>query len=694
MLERRAAGAAFQAGSDAVDVAALPFSAPFVMPSGRRCRNFNELALACREEPEDAVGLLQKGYLESFLAAQGRTDLAAAANAACQGREGRGDPALTVRAAAADRERGLDDFLGRLPGSALRPARLGVEPAQIDLGALRLGEDRRCELVLHNSGLRLLHGAASVADCPWLSLGDGPVLNRKLFQFFGPRHVLPLLVLGRSLRAYNKPQEAEILLETNGGAATVLVRVDVPVRPFPDGVLAGALSPRQLAEKARAMPREASALVESGAVARWYQDNGWDYPVAGPTAVGTAALQQFFEALGLAKPPRVELSEDAVRLRARPGEKVEHVLAAVTQENRSVVAHAVSDQPWLRIDPTVFRGRSAFLPLVVAEAPARPGETLQASVAVTANGNQRFVVPVFLVIADRPAVPLPVPAALPSGGPAGTKPPAPVAPRAPAPAPFPPPRPPAPSPPGALPSGGPPRPAAFAPPAPPAPAAPKVLAPEAEIGVPARPAETPGPGKRGAGPGARPSWRDAPRARRSCASSALMTLAPAGLLVAALLVVLLRDYLVPAGETRENKEFAVDSVPRLEVRFHNAQRDDELERLWLTDPQPTMRPGLVMLRDGKEVGEGLALKRLTFDPWGRTNNACLRFEGNDDRVFGGARGRKQRRTQPPIRTGPPRAASTSAAPVTGRPASSGPRRRAGRPSSRRIVGRRPRSRPP
>jgi len=55
----------------------------------------------------------------------------------------------------------------------------------------------------------------------------------------------------------------------SAGAATVAVRLRVPVRPFPDGVLAGSLSPRQMAEKAHAAPREAAALIESGAVARW-----------------------------------------------------------------------------------------------------------------------------------------------------------------------------------------------------------------------------------------------------------------------------------------------------------------------------------------------------------------------------------------------------------------------------------------
>jgi hypothetical protein len=66
--------------------------------------------------------------------------------------------------------------------------------------------------------------------------------------------------VGRRLRAHQKPQEAEVRLASNGGS--------VPVRPFPDGVLAGATSPRQVVEKALAAPRDVAPLVESGAVAR------------------------------------------------------------------------------------------------------------------------------------------------------------------------------------------------------------------------------------------------------------------------------------------------------------------------------------------------------------------------------------------------------------------------------------------
>ncbi|HZY88055.1 MAG TPA: hypothetical protein VFE78_24685, partial [Gemmataceae bacterium] len=523
-------GTPFGDGGDgsAIDAGSRPFSAPFVLPSGRACRNFNQLALACHGDPAAAVAVLRKGHLESFLAAQGRADLADAARSAARSatRSGNG-------------ERALDDFLGRLPAPALRPARLRVEPALIDLGTLRPGEDRRCELVLHNEGLRLLYGSARCDGSPWLSLGDGPERQEMLFQF-ADRAVLLLRVVGHRLRAYRDPQQAEVRLEAGGGALAVVVRVRVEVRPFPEGVLAGALSPRELASKAKETPAEAAALIASGAVARWYEANGWTYPVAGPPASGLAAVQQLFEALGLVKPPLVELGEEAVELHGGPGQKFEYVLAVVTRESRAVVAHGTSDQPWLRVGPTVFRGRSAFLPLNVPFVPDRPGETLRAQVTVTANGNQRFVVPVTLSVAG----------------------PAPVA----------------------------------------------------------APVAAPAPAPR---PAARPGWK---------------AVLPAALLALALLGVVARDYFAPARPGPPPPP-PPDPVPRVEIRFHDGKRDDELEKRWLTDPSPTMRFGLVTLYKGREVGSGAAVNRLTFDPWGRTNNTCLRFDGRDERLFGSARGR-------------------------------------------------------
>src|SRR5262249_39559626 len=146
--------------------------------------------------------------------------------------------------------------------------------------------------------------------------------NQKLFQF-AESAVIPVQVVGQRLRAGNKPLEGQLVLDSNGGSFAVTVRAAVPIRPFPHGVLRGAVTPRQIAERAKATPKEAAPYFENGAVARWYTDNGWVYPVQGPAASGIGAVQQFFEALGLTPPPRVEISTRAVNLTGAVGERLD-----------------------------------------------------------------------------------------------------------------------------------------------------------------------------------------------------------------------------------------------------------------------------------------------------------------------------------------------------------------------------------
>src|SRR5262249_35264614 len=153
-----------------------------------------------------------------------------------------------------------------------------------------------------------LHGTVTCDDCPWLSLGDARGTPQKHFQF-DHEIAIPVHVRGAQLRAGAKPHEGRLIVDSNGGAATIVIRVEVPVKPYPNGPLAGAKSPRQIAEKARAAPKQTAPFFENGAVAKWYKDNGWTYPVQGPSASGLGAVQQFFEALGLTEPPKVELSE-------------------------------------------------------------------------------------------------------------------------------------------------------------------------------------------------------------------------------------------------------------------------------------------------------------------------------------------------------------------------------------------------
>src|SRR5438132_2842531 len=228
----------------AVDIAVLlgarHFPNPFVFPSGVACRNFDQLATACQQNWEQAVDLLKQGYLAGFLGGLGRADLARAAQEAAR---------------FPDHNRGLDQLLSKLPTQVLQPPKLHVEPTDVNLGLLPMGTERTFELHLENLGMRLLYGSA-VSDSKWLTLGESPGNAQKLFQF-GADAVIPVQIRGQFLRAGAKALEGHLVIESNGGMASVRVRADVPVKPFAEGVLAGAVSPRQIGEKAHAAPKAA-----------------------------------------------------------------------------------------------------------------------------------------------------------------------------------------------------------------------------------------------------------------------------------------------------------------------------------------------------------------------------------------------------------------------------------------------------
>jgi len=578
-----------------VDPGAQPFPHPFVFPNGAVCRNFDQLALACHNEWSTAVELLRHGDLANFLAGLGRADLARAARDAAK---------------QADKDHALDDLLGRLPANTIEPAKLRVESLHVNLGQLTVGQDRRWDLRLFNQGMRMLSGSVAVSDCTWLTLGEGGGSPRKVFQF-QTSTTIPVQVRGKLLRAAAKPVHARLVIETNGGSATVVVAAEVPVKPFAEGVLAGAVTPRQVAEKAKAAPKEAAPLFESGAVARWYIQNGWTYPVQGPAASGIGAVQQFFEALGLTTPPKVELREQSLAFEARPGGSVSHTLDVCALEKRPVFASAVSDQPWLKVSKVVPDGRTAHVKLAVESAPDRPGETLAAKLTVRANGNQRFVVPVSLRVLGKPRATT----ARQTPGRDGIFPALEVVEVMDA--------------------------ASAAPP-------PVRRQPAPDTVVKTwRPPEG-GPDTfqaRGAVLEAVPlddDEEDAPRRRRAGGPMRrLMPLLPVAFILFGLFVTVVRDGIVWALSPHglEGPAAGGPMAPLLAVHFHDQIKEVTLgsggvkgggnveeEAYW----DPTMRFGLAMLNQTDATGQP---KRLTFDPEGLTNNCCIRLDGQE-RLFG------------------------------------------------------------
>ncbi|MBM4069230.1 MAG: hypothetical protein FJ271_09835 [Planctomycetes bacterium] len=366
-------------------VGAMPFPMPFCFSDGENCKNFNQLALACDARWDESRRLLADGIWQTFFTAMGRLDLATAAQQAAR------QPDLDV---------GLSQLLEVFPTDpdVLRPPKLALSATQQDLGTLAPGTDRSFPLQIANQGLLVLRGMVS-SDCAWLSIGQPA--GQPAMRVFQTRanHTLTVKVLGHKLRAGRKPLEGTIVVDTNGGNTTVVVRAQVPVRPFPgNNVLAGARSPHELAVKAKAHPAEAAGLFEQGAVRAWYASNGWTYPIQGTEGTGKGAVQQFFEALGLTKAPRLEISTQQIVCKGKPGQRLTKHITISTQEHRPVYANAWASQDWIKPGVAKPQGNKITIPLHI-EVPQRPGEHLQGAVTFQGNGNQQFVVPVTMAVA-------------------------------------------------------------------------------------------------------------------------------------------------------------------------------------------------------------------------------------------------------------------------------------------------------
>jgi hypothetical protein len=596
-----------------VAAGAKPFPTPFVFPSGRQCNNFDELVRACDDEWGAAQELLGKGFFESFLGGLGRVDLAFAARQAAK---------------EADHDRGLDQFLNKLPVSNREGPKLFVHPPEINLGTV--AGERRFVVRLQNQGGGLLTGTIAGDDTKWLAFGDAPGTPQKIFQC---RHDsdIAVHVVGKHLRAGNKPVEGRILIETNGGTAVVVVRGEKPVQPFPEGVLAGAKLPREIAAKAKVKPREAAALFENGAVQAWYEANGWTYPVQGPSSSGIGAIQQFYEALGLVQPPKVTISQSRLQFQGRPGAFLEQLIQLHTTEKRPVYAHATTTTPWVQTGRPILEGRTASIPVRVPSVPATPGERLTGTLQVTSNGNQRFTVEVELVVTGAP------------GRPAATAPiidfadvlaPPPVVAMS-----------------AAVPlelEGGREFTASRPPPLPVLePVEPAVVETLAEV-LPTAVAPALAPVAAFAVTPA-VDTADAPQAFPLLPFIAPVV--PVLLLGFSILLVLAHDLLLPGAHSPPAPVEVVDPTPLIALRFHDGAKPDRNGKEIM--PDPTMRFGLLTRRSEKVVGlsdrdlqtlqgrqpaDLVRFKRLTFDDWGRSNNTCLKVDGQEY-LFGSPPGR-------------------------------------------------------
>jgi hypothetical protein len=349
----------------------------FAFPSGRRCKTFDDLVQGCQYEWEDARDLLRKGDFTRYFAQIGRHDLARIA----QENQKQPDPDIA-----------LHTFLDQLPASQIQGPRLDLNPRRLMIGSIRPGEQRHISLMILNQGKGLLQGKVTVSEgAEWLKIsGDGSATECNLKT--AKSQQIQLHVDARGLTA---PQtySGKLTVITNGGISEVAVRLDVASIPFAQAPFQGAASPRQMAERMRSNPKLAVPFLENGEIAHWFQLNGWTYPVSGPPARGVAAVQQFFEGMGLSKPPPLQLSEQELHFFCTQPEVTQARVTLRTPAKKWVYALADSDKPWLRVKTSSISGpQQAHVVFEVDSSLMDVGSLNLGTLYLTANAGQKLAV--------------------------------------------------------------------------------------------------------------------------------------------------------------------------------------------------------------------------------------------------------------------------------------------------------------
>lgn len=355
------------------------FANPFIFQSGRSCEDFKSLGQGMLAEWDSAREMLAFAEWEAFFTAMGRLDLA---QAAAQAR------------LFPDPDRGLDQLVCALPGFEANPGLLKVGSLTADFGTLDPCISDKVTISLENDGDRLVWGEAFLRDTPWCSLSaEGPLADRS-FQFIKAFN-LDLHGVPGKIRRMGRTLSGTLVLKSESKEITIPLSAREPeVIPFEGDLFAGATSPRQIAERARTKPREAAPLFNSGRVARWYEANGWSYPVSGPTAPGVASVQQFFEAHGFAPAPPIEIEPRAIHIRSVPGEATSQKIVLRTTEKRHVFGHALPTDTWIHAGELEPNYQSAHIPLTFDTSALKPDCPLTTTLTVIANGNQRFDIPI------------------------------------------------------------------------------------------------------------------------------------------------------------------------------------------------------------------------------------------------------------------------------------------------------------
>ena len=373
-------------------VSTLGLPAEFVFPSGRRCRSFDELAQGCQEEWAQARDLLIRGVFAQFFRAGNRDDLVRAAN------DAKAHPNPDI---------GLTTFLVALPGTRTQTPKLDLNPRRILLGELPAGATKTVPLTITNQGQAVLHGTVTVVEGQdWLSLSEaGPVHE---IDVAAVREQVVQLTISTKGIAAGQTYGAKLSVLTNGGVVEVPLRMDLVAQPFPKAPFQGVQTQRELADKMRQHPKAAVPMLQSGEVERWYKQNAWTFPVQGPPVKGVGGVQQFFEGMGLSKPPPVLLSQSQMRFTCKHKDVVRGQVTLQTNVKKWVYAQVKSDAPWLKpLEAQVAGPQHALVAFEIDTRHWTSGPTAEGELKFEANGGQKLTLNVIVDVQGLPMAPSP-----------------------------------------------------------------------------------------------------------------------------------------------------------------------------------------------------------------------------------------------------------------------------------------------
>ncbi len=336
-------------------------------------------------EWNEARTMLLKGDFVPFLQKLGRADLVHPAPA----RSGSGGT-TSGPGQQNDPDIALYNFLDQLPAGGAPGPHLELQPRRMVLKKVPIGKQTQVPLTVANGGRGILQGKLMISDGQeWIRLEGA---NGGQVGLRTQRNQEVVVGIDTRMLLGGQSYTGKLTAITNGGIAEVPIRLDLEAVPFPLAPYQGATTPRQLAQRMLKDPKPGVGLLESGEVARWFTANGWSYPVEGEPAKGIGAVQQFFECLGLSKPPPLQLSETAIRLQCQDNRTAAGQVILHTPSRKWVYAQVASETPWLHVTtPSVSGPQQAPISFEVDPSALAGDQVHEGTLRIRANGNQKLL---------------------------------------------------------------------------------------------------------------------------------------------------------------------------------------------------------------------------------------------------------------------------------------------------------------